>query len=246
MLDLLINRKPLEGNTFNYLRQTVRNNLAAPVADGATKPTSVYTFEEVEDRARVFAHLSEAFPQRYLDDHEEIQRILSSQMAEDLYAVIEEEALTGDGTGEHFTGLANVIGVRAVAWSNSMLETLRKARTTMTTASETPSAWVMNWADLEAIDLTRESGTTGAYMSGIDDKIFGNLPKVGTSVIPAGFAYLGDWSQTRLYVRDGGRLDADMSGVLFDKNQVKLRYEGRFGFAVLRPAAFAKIDLTAI
>lgn len=245
VLDLLINRKPLEGNTFSYLQQTARSNAAAPVADGGTKPTSTYTFEDVEDRARVFAHLSEAFPQRYLDDHEEIRSILASQMAEDLYAVIEEEALIGDGTGEHFTGLATVTGVRAVAYSNSVLETLRKARTTLTTAGESPTAWVMNWADLEAIDLTREDGTTGGFMAGIDDKVFGNLPRVGTSLIPAGTAYLGDWSQTRLYVRDGGRLDADMSGTLFDTNKVKLRYEGRFGFAVLRPAAFAEIDLTS-
>jgi len=33
--------------------------------------------------------------------------------------------------------------------------------------------------------------------------------------------------------------------VLFEKNQVKLRYEGRYGFAVLRPSAFVEIDLAA-
>ena len=38
---------------------------------------------------------------------------------------------------------------------------------------------------------------------------------------------------------------ADVSGVLFEKNQVKLRYEGRYGFAVLRPSAFVEIDLAA-
>ena len=73
----------------------------------------------------------------------------------------------------------------------------------------------------------------------------GGLPTVGSSVVPAGTAYLGDWNQSRLYVREAGRLDADVSGVLFEKNQVKLRYEGRFGFAVLRPNAFVEIDLTA-
>ena len=104
---------------------------------------------------------------------------------------------------------------------------------------------MLNHADLEAIDLTREDGATGGFMEGIDDKIFGDLPKIGSSVVPAGTAYLGDWNQARLYVREGGRLDADVSGVLFEKNQVKLRYEGRFGFAVLRPYAFVEIDLTA-
>lgn len=245
VLDLLVNRRPLEGNEFEYLRQSVRTNNAAPVADGATKPTSVYTFEDESDRARVFAHLSEAIPLRYLDDHDELENVLRSQMAEDLFLAIEEDVLVGDGTGEHFTGIANVSGVQAQAFSTDVLTTLRKARTKLTTSGEAPTAWVLNHADLEAIDLTREDGATGGFMEGIEDKVFGNLPRIGSSVIPAGTAYLGDWRQARLYVREGGRLDADRSGTLFETNQVKLRYEGRFGFAVLRPNAFVEIDLTA-
>lgn len=244
VLDLLINRQQLTGNTFEYLRQTVRNNLAAPVADGAVKPTSVYSFEAVEDRARVFAHLSQPIPLRFLADHDEVRRVLADEMAEDLLGVIEEDALVGDGTGEHFLGLANVVGVRAQPFSVSVLQTLRKARTLLTDAGETPTAWVLNWSDLEAIDLLREDGATGGFLAEIDAKVFGSLPVVGTSQIPAGVAYLGDWKRTKLYVRDGGKLDADFSGTLFDTNQVKLRYEGRFGFAVQRPAAFVEIDLT--
>lgn len=245
VLDLLVNRKAIPGNEFEFLRQTVRTNNAAPVADGALKPTSVYTFEDESDRARVFAHLSEPIPLRYLDDHAEIRRVLSTQMAEDLYLAIEEDTLVGDGTGEHFTGLTETLGVQPQAYVTDVLTTLRKARTLLTTSGETPTAWVFNHADLEAIDLMREDGATGGFLAGVVDKIFGNLPTVGTSVIPAGTAYLGDWNQIRLYVRDGGRLDADASGELFDKNQAKLRYEGRFGMAVLRPSAFVEIDLTS-
>lgn len=244
VLDLLATT-PLTGNEFEYLRQTARTNNADVVADNATKPTSVYTFEDETGRARVFAHLSEAIPQRYLADHEEIANILSTQMGEDLYRALEEDVLAGDGTGEHFTGIANTSGVLTQAYSTDVLTTLRKARTALETAAETPTAWVMNYADLEAIDLTREGGSTGGFMEGIDAKIFGNLPRVASANVPAGFAYLGDWRQARLYVREQGRLDADMSGVLFEKNQVKLRYEGRFGFAVLRPSAFIKVDLTS-
>jgi len=158
---------------------------------------------------------------------------------------IEKDALIGDGTGEHFTGLTETVGIQTQAFSTDVLISLRKAHTKLVASSETPTAWVLNWSDLEAIDLTREDGATGGFMAGIDQKIFGNLPTVGSSVIPAGTAYVGDWNQVRLYVREAGRLDADVSGDLFDKNQVKLRYEGRFGFAVLRPNAFAEVDLTA-
>ena len=58
----------------------------------------------------MFAHLSEAIPIRYFEDHEEIKRILSSQMAEDLMLALELDVLVGDGTGERFMGIANVNG----------------------------------------------------------------------------------------------------------------------------------------
>ncbi len=240
----LLTTKTLDGNEFEYLRQTVRTNNAAVVADNATKPTSVYTFEEASGRARVIAHLSEPFPIRYLSDHDEVTNILGSQMAEDMYRILESEILAGSGSGEHFTGLDSTSGVQTQAFSTDVLTTLRKARTALVTAAEEPTAWVMNYADLEAIDLLRESGATGAFMAGIDDKIFGNLPRIASSVVPAGTAWLADWRMATVFVRDQGRMDADVSGTLFDKNQIKLRYEGRFGFAVQRPAAFIKVTLT--
>lgn len=40
-------------------------------------------------------------------------------------------------------------------------------------------------------------------------------------------------------------LAVNRSGELFTKNQVVLRLEGRFGFALKRPNAFVEISLTA-
>jgi hypothetical protein len=66
LIDLLVNRKALDGNAFEYFRQTVRTNNAATVPDNALKPTSVFTTAAVQDRARVVAHLSEPAPIRLL------------------------------------------------------------------------------------------------------------------------------------------------------------------------------------
>jgi HK97 family phage major capsid protein len=244
VLDLLIDRSIISGNEFEYIRQSVRTSNAGPVADNATKPTSVYTFEDESDRVRVFAHLTEPIPLRILADHKDVASVLQRQLGEDLLTALEEDVLLGDGTGEHFTGLTAVTGTLTQAYTGTVLATLRKALTQLAKTGESPTAWVLNYDDLEAIDLIREDGATGGFMSGIDEKIFGNLPKIGTNVIPPGTAYLGDWHQARLVVRENGRLDADVSGELFDKNQMKLRYEGRFGFAVLRPSAFVEVALT--
>jgi hypothetical protein len=80
-------------------------------------------------------------------------------------------------------------------------------------------------------------------MEAIDDKIFGRLPKIGSSAVRRGPPRRLEPS--RLYVREARRPDADVSRVLFEKSQVKLRYEGRYGPAVLRPSAYVQIDLTA-
>lgn len=248
VLDLITDRKDLAGNAFAFLRQTVRTNNAAPVADEDLKPTSVYTVEEVEGRARVFAHLSEPIPQRYFTDSNELEDLLRTQMEEDLMFALEADILNGDNTGEHFQGLVNTAGIRTQAYSSSVLTTLRKGRTTLQTAGETPTAWVLNPTDLETLDLTRAGGSTttdGPFLEGIDEKIFGNLPKVASTAVAAGTAWLGDWNYIRLYVAEAARLDADMSGENFTHNLVTLRYEGRYGLAVRRPAAFVLFDLTA-
>jgi hypothetical protein len=54
---------------YAYLRQTVRTNNAAVVAEGATKPTSFYSVVRVEDKLVVVAHLSEGIPRYWLLDN---------------------------------------------------------------------------------------------------------------------------------------------------------------------------------
>ena len=64
--------------------------------------------------------------------------------------------------------------------------------------------------------------------------------------VPAGTAILGDWSQLRLKVRqDASTLAATQVGDLWQRNQVMLRSEGRYGAQLRRPQAFAVVDLAA-
>lgn len=243
----LIPRRPLTENTYEYLRQTVRTNNAAVVADLATKPTSVYTVASVEDRARVIAHLSEPIPERYFADHLELVQLIDREMREDALLALETEILTGDGSGEHFTGITNVSGTISQAWSTDMVTTTRKAKTALEAAFQTPSAYVLHPTDWEAIDLLQDN--EGRYYyggpSGAGTPTLHGLPVVVTPAITAGVGLLADWSKARLRVREDMRLDADRSGTNFTKNQVVLRVEGRFGFDLTRPSAFAEIDLTS-
>lgn len=243
LIDLIVQREPLSGNAYSYLRQTVRTNNAAPVADLALKPTSVFTYAEVDDKANVLAHLSQPVPERFLADHSALEALLSSEMFRGVNQAVEAQVISGTGLGENMTGILTTAGTVAVPYDTSVYNTLRKARTALAVREEVPTAWAFSLADAESLDMYRD-GNGRFYGSDVDDVIFGNLPKITIPGIPAGVAILADWSQCKLFVREAVKLDADRSGANFTTNSVVLRAEGRYGFGVLRPQAFAIVDLT--
>jgi HK97 family phage major capsid protein len=235
------------GNSFSFLRQVTRTNNAAPVADGALKPTSVYTLAEVEDRVRVLAHLSQSVPERYFADHANLEDFLRNEMESGLYLALENQVVHGDGTGENLTGLLNTSGIITQAFVIDALTSIRKAMTILEVYGITPTALVLNPVDAEALDLLRDSGATGKYLLGDPagdgvEKLW-KVPRVRSNAVAAGTAILGDWQQAQVVVREDATLALDRSGENFTKNLVTMRLEARFGFAVKRPNAFAEIAL---
>jgi HK97 family phage major capsid protein len=263
LIDLLVNRLPLDGTSFEYFRQSIRTNNAAPVADNATKPTSTLTLQPITDRARVIAHLSEPAPIRLLSDVAGLQGWLVSDLAEGVLDALEYQVIRGDATGENFEGLLNGFysstpnGTRQVAFATDAVTSLRKALTLAQTVGEEPNAVVLSPADAEAIDLTRW-GASGGFLTGgfandtgngfgTSANIFGSpeIQRVISPSMPAGVAVLGDFSKIQLMVRESVNVMIDASGVLFTKNEFLMRAEGRFGIANLRPSAFIVVDVAA-
>lgn len=250
LLDLVVDRRSVPGNEFEYLTQTVRTNNAAATVDNATKPTSIFTVKSVQDRARVYAHLSETVPLRILADHKDLSGFLQSEMDRGVLDALEADIVSGaSGAVENVTGIVNTTGINAQAYSTSVPQTLRKALTAAQTAHVAVNAWVIHPDDAEILDLllTADGEYVGSSADGqfAYSNIFGDVPRLITTSVPSGTALLGDWSQCTLYVRQDVTLDVDVAGTLFDKNQAKFRAEGRFGFAVNRPDAFWTVDLTA-
>ncbi|MET8554598.1 phage major capsid protein [Streptomyces sp. NPDC004959] len=253
LLDLLVDRRSIPGNEFEYLRQTVRTNNAAATPDSTTKPTSVFTVASIQDRARVYAHLSQPVPLRLLADHRELEPFLTAEMERGVLDALEADIVSGATGGENVVGLLEVSGTTATAFSSDVAQTLRKALTASQVAHEAPNGWVIHPTDAEGLDtlLTADGSYVGASAAGpvgsfSYKNVFGDIPVLVSTSVPAGTTLLGDWTQATLYVREETRLDVDTSGPdLFDKNLAKFRAEGRFGFAVNRPSAFRVVDLTA-
>ena len=58
---------------YAYLRQTTPTSNAAVVAEGATKPTSIYSVTRIEGALVVVAHLSEGIPRFWLLDNSALE-----------------------------------------------------------------------------------------------------------------------------------------------------------------------------
>ena len=236
---------------FNWLTEEAHENLSAVVEPGAKKPTSQYRMVERSGKMKFVATLTEPFAKSLLDDYSQLRGFLATRLAEDLYETIDAELLNGDGTEAHLLGLANVEGVRRIAWDASLPRTLRSARTTLATTRDQPTAWFVNPQDAAEIDLY-----TDAQGRPVDlRQLMGNLPIVETPGAPQGVAVLANFgraavftdNQVELTVTDAAphyAADGTVDGTLWEHNQVAIRAEVRIGgLAVTRSSAFAFVAL---
>lgn len=248
LLDL-IPRESHDRHEIAYLRQVVRDSAAAVVPDGGLKPTSNYEFSEVRDHCRVIAHLAGPMPLRYLSDYGTLTQVLESQMCQGILEELERQVVSGSGTDDEFSGLLTTTGATDVPFDTDALTTVRKARTVLANAGEVPTGWVLHPSDMEALELMREDGASGGFLmdGGAYDTLFGpGIARVQSFAVPQGTAILADWSTLRLLVREGEHtLAATQAGDLFQRNQVLIRAEGRYGLVYWRPSAIAVVHLTA-
>jgi hypothetical protein len=259
LIDLVVNRTVAESNAFTFYQQTVKTNNAAPVADLATKPTSVFTVAEHNDRCRVIAHLSQPVPYRYLLDVPQLQDFLATSMYEGVMSALEAEIVSGSGSGEHMLGLLNTSGTTAVAFNTDIPTTLRHAQTQLQLLGERPNAIALHPADAETVDLTRWGTSGGLLTSGFDhpntagygssDNYFGpsdQIKRVISPSVPQGTGIVADWGQLKVFVRQDFVMMLNPWGdAEYSTNTYLLRGEGRYGIGLLRPQAFAVCDLTA-
>lgn len=194
---------------------------------------------------------------RYTQDYRTLKEYLQTVMGRDLYRLMAEEIISGDGSENHLLGVLNVSGVQQTDYAGSVPATLRRARTTLANVDETPTAWLVNPADSEAFDLFADAQER--FQSLRD--ILGNLAVIPSTALPVGQAILADWRQATVVTKagDGVRIMAhdglpyrdpsmgETDGTnLFERNLVQIRAELRAGgLAVTRPKAFTVVDQTA-
>lgn len=227
---------------FSYLRQSVRTNNAAVVAEGAVKPTSVYTVAKVDDQLDVVAHLSEPLPRYWLADNASLEQWLTNELTYGLSRAVEALALAT---------IAGTSGIQTNAYATSPLVTLRKSLTKLETQGYDPAAFVLHPTDWEVIELAIASTNAVEHMSLPYDPVARRLygvPIVITTEATVGVGHT--------LAAGAAGLDTDTQGVTiawsetsnaddWSKNLIRARCEGRFAASVFRPLGVVQSDLTA-
>lgn len=236
--------------TWRYLRQNSRASAAAPVAPGALKPVSDYGVETIDGEATVIAHLSSPVDKFILQDAPGLQRFLADEMVYGIDTAVQGQVLNGDGVGANLTGILATSGVSVQTFATDVLTSIRKSITASESLGYSPSVLVISPADWEALELLAATDAALSYRGVPLDqgarRIWG-LTAVLSTALPAKTALVLDPAAVSVdIVGPAVQVDwTDQSGELFQRNQVQVRVEGRFGLSVYQPTAVFKVATAA-
>jgi HK97 family phage major capsid protein len=256
----LVTNGTTTSDTVEYVQVTSVTNNAAPTPESTTtadpgamtvangvKPESAMAMQKVTATVKTIAHWLPA-TKRALADAGQVRTLIDQFLRYGLEEELEDQMVSGNGTGENFTGLASTSGVQAQAYDTDLLTTTRKARTKVRTVGRSiPTAYAMNPADWEAIDLLQDN--EARYFFGgparLGTPTLWGLPVVESEAVPAGTAYVADWRKAVLWDREQASITvSDSHANFFIRNLVAFLGEMRAAFGVLQPNAFVSIDLT--
>lgn len=253
-------------DTIDYVRLvSVTNNAAvvpearsADPIDGTTvtdvlgglKPQSGFEFDRDQTTVKTIAHWI-PITKRALSDAAQIRTMIDSFLRYGLEEALEDELLTGTGSGEHFLGLYNQPGIQTqnAAAGQDVLDVTRLARTKVRIGGRArPTAYVMNPLDWQNVELLRNDN--GDFYGGgpfnlTTPRLWG-LPVIESEAVTPGTAWCAAWNWGVIYDREQASVQAtDTHADFFVRNLVAILAEMRAAFAILRPSAFVRINLPA-
>lgn len=243
-------------NLVRYIRELAETNAAAGVAEGASKPESSITFQNVDatvGKIATFLPVSDEM----LEDVDQMQTFLDNRLALFVRRGEDSELLNGSGAPS-ITGILNAGIQTGSALSldvDSVIDAIFQAMTAVrVTGLYEPDGIVVNPTDWANIRLMKDTAKqyygggpfTGAYggAGGIAGDNLWGLPVVVTTAIATGTVLVGAFKTAAQIFRRRG-LTVEMSnshGTFFKENMTAIRAETREALAVYRPSAFYAIS----
>lgn len=237
---------------YGYLRQASRNNQAAPVADGATKPTSVYGLSREERKLEVAAHLSEPISDYWLADAPSVKTFVDNELLYGLFRAVEAQVINGNGTSPNMRSLLNQSGIQVIpaqliggTAATDYLETTRRGINNLESLGYTPGAVVLNSAAWLIVEGLKDADGRYLLDAGIGDraarKLFG-VQVITSPAMPTTTGLALDLNAVALDTdKIGIRNVWGTVGTDFSQNLIRGRSEGRWNISVYQPEAVAKL-----
>jgi HK97 family phage major capsid protein len=253
ILDVMT-RGTTDSDSVEFARVNAPTNAAAPVAEATTtggadgtKPESTFPLEKVTAPVRTVAHWIPA-TKRALSDAGQVRTLIDNFLVYGLAEELEDQIISGDGTGENFTGILNTTGVQVQLFATDFITTVRKAKTLIkVNGKASANAVAMHPDDAETLELTKDLDGR-FYFGGPDNDGIPSLWRmrvIETETIASGGPVLvGDFTKAVIWDREqAGIMASDSHADFFIRNLVAILGELRAAFGVLRPAAFATAAL---
>lgn len=235
---------------YSFLRQAV---IASPggasvVAPGDLKPTMKLGVARTDSRLRVLAVLSEPVDKFLLEDAANLAIWVGVELGSALQTALETEVLTGDGTGEHFTGLSHASGIQLQPYAADRIVTVQAGLSKLESIGVPPVFAALSAADWLAIQTQRTANGSFDIGGPIDvtARTVWGCPVVVVPGLTAGVGYIvGQDAVTLSTDNSGVRIEWGTPGDSFTRNQIVARCEGRFNLDVVKPHGIVSLDLTA-
>ncbi|MCD9819781.1 MULTISPECIES: phage major capsid protein [Bradyrhizobium] len=235
-------------NMVEYAKQAARTNNAAVVTEGGTKPQSDYTWTKADVAVRTIAHWINVSRQA-LEDAQQLQTEIDSELRYGLDLAEEAELLSGSGAGEHLSGLitnSTAYSAPFVLTGATMIDQLRLAMLQASLAEFPADGMVLHPSDWARIELTKDG--EDRYLWSNPRSLAGpslwGLPVVDTQAMTVDKFLVGAFKMAATIY---DRMDAEVAISSenqdnFIKNMYTVRAEKRLALAVKRPLALTYGD----
>ena len=231
-------------NTILYVQETGFTNNADVVSEGALKPQSEITFDDVTAPVVTIAHWIRANKQ-ILADAPQLASFIDTRLRYGLALKEEAQLLNGPGTGGELEGLIPAATAYNAPFAMSGATMIDKIRLALLQAAlaEFPSDGVVmhpiDWARIET-----QKDELGRYIIGnpqgeAQPRLWG-APVVPTQAITVDKFLAGAFGMgAQIFDREDASVQlSDEDGDNFVKNKVTILAEERLALAIYRPEAF--------
>lgn len=231
---------------IKFMQETTYTSAAAGVAEGGDYPAAALALTE---QSASVIKLATYLPvtDEQLEDVDGARDYIDNRLGLMMGQLLDNQLLTGSGSGANLTGLANVSGIGNVAKVSGDETTdawLKAIVGVQTVGFAEPSAILCNPTDWMNVRLLKTAD--GVYIWGhpsmVGPATMWGLPVIASTYVTAGTSFTGDFKgQTQVFFKRGLTFKVtDSNNDDFTKGRQCIRCDMRVVLVVFRPSAIRK------